>query len=169
MFRSTRVFLGEMAMEADGRLLVLGGHGRSGSDPVQPKMTLQNGHFADNDNWFDDISDGPVTATITLADGTTTNATAWVIVGPPDFAPGITNLVTLYDVLFDLGVKRGILTAPTDPPEKISFARHIQPILARAMAYRWVNRAAAFGYANRGTGHATRRPRRLLGAMGVPR
>jgi hypothetical protein len=117
-------------------------------------LNTKTGHFADNDDWFDDISDGPVTATLTLAGGTVTQATAWLIVGPPDFAPGVMNLVTLYDVLFDLGVQRGILTAPTDAAAPLSFARRIQPILARAMGYRWVNRAAAFGYANRGTGHA---------------
>jgi hypothetical protein len=154
MFRSTPVFLGEIEMAPDGRLLVLGGRGRSGSDPVKPRLNLQTGHFADNDDWFDDISDGPVTATLTLADGGVTQATAWVIVGPPDFAPGITNLITLYDVLFELGVKRGILTAPADVAGALSFSRHIQPMLSRAMGYRWVNRAAAYGYGNRGTGHA---------------
>ena len=155
MFRSTQVFLGEIEMEPGGRLLVLGGHGRAGSDPIKPRLNLQTGHFADNDDWFDDTSDGPVTATIELSDGEVHHATAWVIVGPPDFAPGITNLVTLYDLLFDLGVKRGILTAPTDSSVKVSFSRHIQPILNRAMGYRWVNRAAAFGYDNRGSGHAS--------------
>jgi hypothetical protein len=94
-FRTTPVFLGEIAMQSDGRLLVLGGHGRSGSDPLQPRLDIKFGHFADNDNWYDDIADGPVTATIELADGTRAEATAWVIVGPPDFAPGITNLITL--------------------------------------------------------------------------
>jgi len=154
-FRTTTVPLGEIAMEVDGRLLVLGGHGRAGSDPLQPRLDLNTGHFADNDNWYDDTSDGPVTATITLADGTVAQATAWVVVGPPDFAPGITNLITLYDLLFDLAVKRGILTAPTDQPGEVSFCRHIQPILARSLGYRWVNRAAAFGYDNKGTGHGT--------------
>jgi hypothetical protein len=154
-FRTTPVFLGEIEMEPGGRLLVLGGHGRSGSDPPQSRLTQQSGHFADNDNWFDDASDGAVTATFELPDGTTQQATAWVIVGPPDFAPGITNLVTLYDLLFDWGVKRGILTAPTDSPGAVSFSRHVQPILARAMGYRWVNRPAAFGYTGHGTGHAS--------------
>jgi hypothetical protein len=95
-----------------------------------------------------------VTATVELADGTRARATAWMIVGPPDFAPGITNLITLYDLLFDQGVKRGLLTAPTELPGPISFVRHIQPILARSLAYQWVNRAAAFGYGNNGRGHA---------------
>jgi L-Lysine epsilon oxidase N-terminal/L-lysine epsilon oxidase C-terminal domain len=153
-FRNTTVPLGEMAMQHDGRLLVLGGYGTSGSDPPQAKLDLEIGHFADNEHWYDDISDGPVTATVELADGTLRKATAWVIVGPPDFAPGITNLITLYDLLFDLGVKRGLLTAPTDLPGPVSFARHVQPILARSLGYRWVNRAAAFGYGDNGRGHA---------------
>ncbi len=154
-FRSTSVPLGEIIMESDGRLRVLGGFGRSGSDPPQPRLDLNTGHFADNDDWFDDISDGPVTATIELDDGTLAQSTAWVIVGPPDFAPGIKNLVTLYDLLFDLGVKRGILPAPTDPPGQVSFMRHVHPILSRCVGYRWVNRAAAFGYDGKGTGHGS--------------
>ena len=101
-FRSTPVPLGAMTMDAHGRLIVFGGYGRSGSDPIQPRLNARNGQFADNDHWYDDISDGPVTAIIELADGAVARATAWVVVGPPDFAPGITNLVTLYDVLFDL-------------------------------------------------------------------
>jgi L-Lysine epsilon oxidase N-terminal len=80
-------------MEPDGRLLVLGGHGRAGSDPSQPRLDIETGHFADNDNWYDDIADGPVTATIELLDGTVRHATAWVIVGPPEFGcPGRTHL-----------------------------------------------------------------------------
>jgi hypothetical protein len=153
-FQSTCVPLGEIAMDCEGRLIVLGGHGRSGSDPIQPRLEFQNGHFADNDHWYDDTSDGPVAATIELADGIVVTTPAWVVVGPPDFAPGIENLVTLYDLLFDLGVKRGILTGPADSPGGVSFTRHVKPILDRALGYRWVNRAAALGYGNNGTGHA---------------
>jgi hypothetical protein len=40
---------------------------------------MTTGHFADNDNWFDGISDGPVAATIELPGGTVAHATAWVI------------------------------------------------------------------------------------------
>ncbi len=149
-FRTTTVPLGEITMEPDGRLVVLGGHGRAGSDPTQPRLDVESGHYADNDNWYDDIADGPVTATVELADGTLARSKAWVVVGPPDFAPGITNLVTLYDLLFDLAVKRGISSGP----DVVSFARHVKPILERSLGYRWVNRAAAFGYDNRGTGHA---------------
>ena len=30
---------------------------------------------------------------------------AWVIVAPPDFAPAIGNIVTLYDTLYDLAAR----------------------------------------------------------------
>ena len=135
--------LGEIVMEPDGRLRVLGGFGRSGSDPQQPRMTSNNGHRADNNNWFDDVSDGPVSVRIELHDGTIVESTAWVIVGPPDFAPGVKNFITLYDAIHDLAVRRNLLPSPTDPPNRPSFTRHIQPILARMLGYRWVNR---YGY-----------------------
>lgn len=147
-FRSTRVPLGEIAMDPDGRLVVLGGHGRSGSDPHHARLDPIRGHRCDNDDWFDDTSDGPVTATIGLGGGSVAVAGAWVIVGPPDFAPGVTNQVTLYDFLSDLAARRGLLEAPARP----SFARDIRPILARAMGYRWVNRAAYFGSDGDGRG-----------------
>ena len=65
-FRSTTVPLGEIVMEPAGCLRVLGGFGRSGSDPPQPRLNSNNGHRADNRNWFDDISDGPVSVRIEL-------------------------------------------------------------------------------------------------------
>ena len=142
-FRSTTVPLGEVVMEPTGRLNVLGGFGRSGSDPQQPRLNSTNGHRADNRNWFDDISDGPVSVRIELNDGTIAKSSAWVIVGPPDFAPGVKNFVTLYDAIHDLAVRRGLLPAPTDSPHLPSFSRHVRPILASVLNHRWVNR---FGY-----------------------
>ena len=95
-FRSTTVPLGEITMEPTGRLRVLGGFGRSGSDPQQRRLTLATGHHADNSNWFDDTSDGPVSVRVELNDGAVVESSAWIIVGPPDFAPGVKNFVTLY-------------------------------------------------------------------------
>lgn len=104
--------LGQLHTDDHGRLLVIGGKGKAAS-PNNAPLT----HFANNDHWFDDTSDGPVTATITLnpaqpggqpqqvvAEG------AWVVVAPPDFAPAIGNLVTLYDALYDIAVRE--LTIP---------------------------------------------------------
>jgi hypothetical protein len=44
------------------RLIVLGGHGNSGSSK-EPVIT----QYANNDAWFDDVSDGPVTARVKYA------------------------------------------------------------------------------------------------------
>ena len=103
---------GQLRVDDHGRLLVLGGKGKAAS-PHNAPLT----HFANNDGWFDDIADGPVTAIITLkpaqpggqpqqivAEG------AWVVVAPPDFAPAIGNIVTLYDTLYDIAVRE--LTIP---------------------------------------------------------
>lgn len=169
-FRSTCVTLGEIIMEPDHRLRVLGGYGRSGSDPQQPRLTLADGHFADNNDWFDDTSDGSVLATIELHDGTIIESQAWVIVGPPDYAPGVTNLVTLYDLLFDLGVRRGLLEAPADSHNPMSFTQCVRPILERALGYRWVNRYANFGESGAppGQGFGTGDPLSFWLAMADP-
>ena len=96
--------LGEIHAEESGQLLVLGGFGVA--DSVPEGRTIEN--FADNDDWFDDVSDGPVRAVVTTAEGSTRAAKpSWVIVAPPDFAPGITNFVTLYDVARDVAVSEG--------------------------------------------------------------
>ena len=77
---ATTVPLGEIRTDDASRLLVLGGHGHSASPGG-------NGiaHFWQNAGWYDDISDGPVTASITLHGSGQTPAVegAWVIVAPP--------------------------------------------------------------------------------------
>jgi len=95
--------LGELQTDDQGRLLVLGGRGKSASTSNPPAIT----DFSNNDHWFDDVSDGPVKATITLKGQTQqiVAEAAWVVVAPPDFAPAIGNVVTLYDTLYDLAVR----------------------------------------------------------------
>jgi hypothetical protein len=134
-FLGVPVPLGQIRSEGDGRLLVLGGFGKSGF--VSPDGSpVPIGNFANNDNWYDDISDGTVEVSVSMA-GTDpkVNATpARVIVAPPDFAPGIANLVTLYDVAFQAAVEREWRQVPEQP----SFCGHVQPILARVLGYQWV-------------------------------
>lgn len=118
-------FLGELQTDSKGRLLVLGGRGKSvSSDALPPTATqlaaLGGGapvrpgrppapilDYANNDTWFDDISDGPVTAKVKLKSGRTVAVQfpAWVLVGPPDFAPDIRSVVSLYDTLLDIAVR----------------------------------------------------------------
>ena len=57
--------LGELFIDDTGRLLVLGGHGHSGTwlrGFGQPRID----DYANNDGWFDDSSDGPVTARLIM-------------------------------------------------------------------------------------------------------
>lgn len=102
------------------RLLVLGGFGNSGSmlgGFGNPKIEA----YANNDGWFDDTSDGPVTArfvgTVVAIDGTPVAAgdpapmpasidPAWVIVGYPRYVPQALDVVTMDDLLFDIAVQR---------------------------------------------------------------
>lgn len=135
MFRSTPVPLGEGRTDDQGRLLVLGGFGRSGS-PVNAPIKS----FANNDGWHDDVSDGPVTATVMLHGATKIlHATgAWVIVGPPKFAPALDSITTLYDVLLQVAVDKLGRALPTRP----SFTQDVYPILARVMNMKWVSQLA---------------------------
>jgi hypothetical protein len=106
-------YLGQLRTDAEGRLILLGGQGKSSSN-VNPPAELP--HWSNNNNWFDDIADGPVTAIVTLSDGTQvpmdTAGYAWALVAPPDFAPRVSNAVTLYDVLYDMAVRS--LTIPAN-------------------------------------------------------
>jgi hypothetical protein len=137
-FLGVPVPLGDARIDGDGRLLVVGGFGRSDG----PAEDLRE--FSNNDNWFDDVSDGFVTASVQLAGGRepVQAVAAWVIVAPPDCAPQITNFVTLYDVAFQAAVDRGWLGLPETP----SFTRHVMPILSRAVGYAWVVQLAMDGH-----------------------
>jgi L-Lysine epsilon oxidase N-terminal/L-lysine epsilon oxidase C-terminal domain len=132
-FLGKPVYLGELRTDAKGRLLVLGGRGMSASVPPGEPMPS----FANNDKWHDDTSDGPVSAVVTLPgqDPVLVHHPAWIAVGPPDFAPGIESIVTLYDAAFQAAVDKGALK-PEDVP---SFRRHIKPLIERATSLRWVN------------------------------
>lgn len=99
--------IGELRTDGQGRLLVLGGKGQSNSS-VNPAQTITS--YANNDTWFDDVADGPITAVVRIKDETgaveeITAEGAWVLVGPPDFGPAIQNVVTLYDCLWDVAVR----------------------------------------------------------------
>jgi hypothetical protein len=144
--------LGHLLYEKDtGRLIVLGGHGRSGT-PHPKKYDIGNNAnlgFANHDGWFDDISDGAVNAKVTLKDGRQLYVkSAWVIVAPPKFAPELQNVVTLYDTLYQAAIDRGLIPNPfSDPSYFPSFNRNIYPILRRADQMRWVFEKSNIGHA----------------------
>jgi hypothetical protein len=136
--------LGALQTDSVGRLLVLGGLGRSGSTNDPPELPT----YANNDGWWDDVADGPVRAVVVLKSGESIEVTAaWVLVAPPKYAPQIPNLVTLYDTIFDVAVRRQGYC--TDIYEngfwkggangyRPHFERDIKPIFERASNYVWV-------------------------------
>ncbi|HBB88818.1 MAG TPA: hypothetical protein DC047_14510 [Blastocatellia bacterium] len=131
-FMNRRVPLGELRTDQEQNLLVLGGFGFSSSPNSAPLPS-----FYSNPGWHDDVSDGPVTARIRLPDGSTiANITpAWAIVGPPDFAPEILGVVTLYDIMLQVGIDSLGLQGPA----QVSFTNHVFPLLQRTRRLRWVN------------------------------
>jgi len=137
----TDVQLGTLATDDDGRLLVLGGFGKSAS-PSGAKLV---GLF--NPLWYDDVADGPVRATITLNDSCAQPDVepAWVICGVPGFAHPIANIVTLADVGYDVATR---LPAPYTliPPAQVSFTRDVYPILSRPVLTQWVSGLAHTGH-----------------------
>ncbi|MFZ0062385.1 MAG: LodA/GoxA family CTQ-dependent oxidase [Pyrinomonadaceae bacterium] len=119
-------YLGELRTDPEGRLIVIGGKGKAGGLPGKALVDAFN-----NDGWFDDVSDGPVTAELTMrvkgknkvyspndVEG------AWVICGPPDFAPSLKNQVTLYDVLYDVAARQMTL-----PKKEVIFDTVLKPLV----------------------------------------
>ncbi|XXT17510.1 LodA/GoxA family CTQ-dependent oxidase [Sorangium sp. So ce429] len=136
-FMGKEVYLGEIRTDADGRLLVLGGRGKAASCDGTWAIT-----FANNEGWHDDIADGPVTAEVTLNGAALEVIPAWVVVGPPNFAPQRKSVRTMWDLMRDVAIKAGLLAAPARP----SFTRDILPIFQRMSGLQWVNAGFAAGF-----------------------
>jgi hypothetical protein len=126
------VYLGELRTDAGGRLLFLGGRGvsspfREGLDPLT---------FANNVGWHDDVADGPVRATITFPGAAPMEAEpGYVVVTPPNFAPGLLGVVTMDDAVRETFEDQGWIA----PPDKTSFTRDVWPIFDRLSGLQWVN------------------------------
>jgi hypothetical protein len=100
--------LGEIATDAEGRLIVLPGYGRAVPwlNP-RTKASFPLPNAVDNDGWFDDTSDGPVLATIAFEDGTTVEAVhGWVNCTDPGYAPQVLNVLSLWDDIYDTFVRK---------------------------------------------------------------
>jgi hypothetical protein len=136
-FLGSPVPLGEMQTDSAGRLLVLGGFGSSNSPTNAPLTT-----FANNDGWHDDVSDGPVNATVTYLRKTYQASGAWVICPPPRFAPPITHSISLYDALLQAAVDRLGYQVPATP----SFSNDVYPILRSQILTQWVSSKLSSSY-----------------------
>jgi hypothetical protein len=172
--KTVDVYLGELRTDGAGRLLVLGGRGHSAAIDESGKDVSGERwitHYANNDYWHDDTSDGPVSCAVEM-DGRAieVRGRAWVLVTPPDFAPAIYNIVTLFDVMENTALDHNLphpgLPAPINP-ESIEFWRDIHPILSRANGYSWVSDLGLRGHA-KGKGGDFTDPQ-LLAKLADPR
>lgn len=138
-FFGLEVALGELRTDEKGRLRVFGGLGKSASIDGTPPTT-----FANNDGWYDDTGDGPVTAKLHLHGKALDVMPAWVVVAPPNYGPQQKSVRTMYALMTDVAVTAGQLPAPTCP----SFREDIYPILKAMCDLQWMNAgfAAGFGY-----------------------
>nr|WP_298166143.1 LodA/GoxA family CTQ-dependent oxidase [uncultured Pseudomonas sp.] len=138
-FMGSEVYLGELRTDAQGRLIVLGGHGKAASYNGAAAIT-----FANNEGWHDDVADGPVSAKVRYQGAELPVDPAWVVVAPPNYAPQQKSVRTMWDLQRDLFVAQGSLPAPRRP----SFENDIRPIFERLSRLQWVNAgfAAAFGW-----------------------
>jgi L-Lysine epsilon oxidase N-terminal/L-lysine epsilon oxidase C-terminal domain len=138
-FMGTPVYLGELRTDEQGRLIVLGGRGKSASYTNTPALT-----FANNEGWYDDTADGPVTATVQFQGKPLKVDPAWVVVAPPNYAPAQKSVRTMWDLMQDTAIKAKMAPFPLFP----SFNTDIRPIFERLSRLQWVNAgyAAAFGW-----------------------
>jgi hypothetical protein len=143
--------LGQIMTNGDNHLLVLGGFGNSGclpgaGGPGGPVIRS----YANNDGWFDDIADGPVMAILKYHSDEddedrylNVQDPAWVLVGYPRFAPQIVDLITIDEVIYDLGVREFAYntylygTGNFDAPESVDPADANALKLWRAAEKQW--------------------------------
>ena len=130
--------LGAVKMTERGELLVLGGYGNAGG-PAGSEIST----FAGADGWYDDVADGPVTASIETEDGDVLELGAWVVSGAPKLAPELVNIASLADTFVDVGVRlMGLCPALYDDGYQASYVasleRDILPIFRAMKEYRWV-------------------------------
>jgi len=133
--------LGRILTDADCILIVLAGDGCSGTTDLPPTIDT----YANNNGWFDDVSDGPVTGVLVLEDGSKVpiDTPAWVLCGPPKYAPEITNIVTMYDTMYDVfvqhfGLNPGLFNNGFQTSYKPNQASEIVPLLSRPNLYQYV-------------------------------
>lgn len=95
--------LGDLRTEPNGRLLVMPTNGTA----CGFTKSAQLNDDVNNDDWFDDVADGPVWATIVYDDGSTDVVQgAWVVTTDPAYAPQTLNVVSLWDDIYNTFVEQ---------------------------------------------------------------
>ncbi|RIA79461.1 hypothetical protein C1645_845913 [Glomus cerebriforme] len=162
-----QLYLGKMIMEKEGSLLIIGGKGESGS--IKEDVLITN--YVNNDYWYDDTSDGSVDATVTITTYGENNVIiskelpnregkSWVLVAPPKYAPGIPNVVSLYQTILetqhpvdpDYPANDPVNYLNSDTKEerkkkmKVNYYRDIHPIFVAVCRNSWVNKMGFMGH-----------------------
>lgn len=126
------VKLGTLEYEDEGTLIFYPADGKSAA--LNPSDL--NTDFADNSNWYDDICDGRVTAKLTPRHGEDKKpielkdamSAAWVASAPPDYAPQIQPISTMFDMV------TGASEDEFEPDFSLVF-----PFMYRLYRMQWVN------------------------------
>ncbi|MEK6303137.1 MAG: LodA/GoxA family CTQ-dependent oxidase [Acidobacteriota bacterium] len=138
--------LGELRTDKKGRLVVLPGKGRTAAQIDEYGVPIPLTGDLNNVGWFDDQSDGPVSATLVFDDGTTEEAFgAWVVCCDPSYAPQIRNVVSIWGDVYDTFVRELNLqpdlyngaTQKFDPEFKPAFDSMVLPVFRASTLQRW--------------------------------
>ncbi|QTL37576.1 LodA/GoxA family CTQ-dependent oxidase [Pseudoalteromonas viridis] len=137
--------LGELHTDDKGRLIVAGGYGKAVGwrlDSKDKPVPIEGP--VNNDQWFDDTSDGPVTAVVEFDDGSIEEVFGgWAVVTDPSYAPQTLNVVSLFDEAYDTFVRKLNLqpelyqNGKFNPDYKPAFDDHIRPIFKATGQQLW--------------------------------
>ncbi|SDS31453.1 hypothetical protein SAMN05216598_1190 [Pseudomonas asplenii] len=146
-YEGTPVYLGELRTDAHGRLQFLGGRGVSASPKNTPIFNPKdNNSFINADGWYDDTSDGPISALVSIGERSIPVESAWVVTAPPNYAPQVKSVRTLYDLTYDLFIQAAWLK----PSTSVSFRHDVYPTLQRLSGLQWVNQGFATQFGHNG-------------------
>lgn len=135
--------LGELRTDAQGRLLVLPAYGRAVAWMQADGTPYPLNADVDNDGWFDDTADGPVSATLIFDDETKVSVHgAWVVSTDPAYAPQTLNVVSLWDSIYDvwirnLGLSPEIFANGFQSSYKPGFEDQLRPIFRSTGLQLW--------------------------------
>lgn len=136
--------LGELKVEGDSRLLVIGAFGKAVSLYNMYGNYYRFNSDTNNDGWFDDSADGPVNARIVFTDGSVIDAHGgWVNCVDPSYAPQIRNVVSTWDDVYDtfvreLDLKPNIYQKGFKESYCCSFKDEVHPIFRACEQVKWV-------------------------------
>ena len=143
--------LGELQTDKQGRLLVLGASGKACAWYQENGTPYPLNEDVDNDGWFDDTADGPVSAVLVFDDGTIQAVHgAWAVSTDPAYAPQIPNVVSLWDDIYNSWIRQLHLCPNLfnhekfkdnkgyNPDYRPGFEDEIYPIFSATSLQRWI-------------------------------